>query len=87
MDFVRQRLSEPARRAAAATEEQSIPDDWEQEFAAAAGRSLEVRFRYSFVHTYKPVLDDAPFRAFSTMQEYRSWCEACLPDWLGYGRL
>jgi hypothetical protein len=35
---------------------------------------------------YKPVLDDAPFRAFETMADYRAWCEAHLPEWLGYGR-
>ena len=43
--------------------------------------------RYAFIHTYKPVLDDAPFRAFETMAEYRSWCERNLPSWLGYGRV
>jgi len=32
------------------------------------------------------VLDDAPFRAFDTMAEYREWCERNLPAWLGYGR-
>jgi hypothetical protein len=60
--------------------------EWEVEFAAAAGRSLRTRFRYSFIRTYKPVLDDAPFRSFETMAEYRAWCEANLPSWLGYGR-
>ena len=43
--------------------------------------------RYAFIRTYKPVLDDAPFRAFDTMEEYRQWCEKNLPDWLGYGRI
>ena len=32
-------------------------------------------------------LDDEPFRAFDTMADYRRWCEASLPNWLGYGRL
>lgn len=65
----------------------TIPPDWLAEFEAAAGRSLETRFRYAFIHTYKPVLDDAPFRAFDTTAEYRRWCEENLPDWLGYGRV
>jgi len=43
--------------------------------------------RYAFIHTYKPVLDDARFRSFGTMAEYREWCELNLPDWLGYGRV
>jgi hypothetical protein len=59
---------------------------WEAEFEAAARRPLRTRFRYAFIHTYKPVLDDAPFRSFASMQEYRTWCETNLPDWLGYGR-
>jgi len=45
-----------------------------------------VRFKYAFIKTYKPVLDDAPYRSFETTAEYRAWCEANLPDWLGYGQ-
>ena len=56
------------------------------DFEAAAKRSLQERMRYAFIHTYKPVLDDAPFRAFDTMADYRRWCEENLPSWLGYGR-
>jgi hypothetical protein len=64
-----------------------IPPDWRAEFEAAARRPLAQRFRYAFVHTYKPVLDDARFRSFESMEEYRRWCEDHLPDWLGYGRV
>lgn len=64
-----------------------IPDDWRKEFEAAAQRLLATRLRYAFIHTYKPVLDDAPYRAFKTMKEYRDWCDTNLPSWLGYGRL
>ena len=60
--------------------------DWNAEFEAAARRPLKLRFRYAFIHTYKPVLDDAPYRSFDTMAEYRAWCEENLPSWLGYGR-
>ena len=63
----------------------AIPPDWLAEFEAAAQRSLATRFRYAFIHTYKPVMDDAPFRAFDTTVAYRRWCEEHLPDWLGYG--
>jgi hypothetical protein len=63
-----------------------IPRDWIEDFEAAARRSLEERLRYAFVRTYKPVLDDAPYRSFDTMAEYRRWCEDNLPSWLGYGR-
>jgi hypothetical protein len=65
------------------------PDEvrqWRQEFDAAARRPLKTRLRYAFVHTYKPVLDDARYRSFDTMAEYRAWCERELPQWLGYGQ-
>jgi hypothetical protein len=60
--------------------------EWEREFDAAARRPLRQRFRYAFIRTYKPLLDDARFRAFATTREYREWCEQNLPSWLGYGR-
>lgn len=65
----------------------SIPADWLAEFEAAARRPLATRFRYAFIHTYKPVMDDAPFRTFDTTAEYRRWCEENLPDWLGYATI
>lgn len=64
-----------------------IPPDWLAEFEAAAQRPLRERFKYAFIKTYKPVMDDEPFRSFDTMEEYRQWCEKNLPDWLGYGRV
>ncbi len=67
--------------------EQAIPREWLEEFEAAARRSLETRMRYAFIRTHKPVLDDASYRAFDTMEDYRRWCEEHLPDWLGYGRV
>ncbi|HSD28897.1 MAG TPA: hypothetical protein VLL75_16475 [Vicinamibacteria bacterium] len=59
--------------------------EWEADFEAAARRPLRTRLRYAFIHTYKPVLDDAPYRSFDTMAQYRDWCARELPDWLGYG--
>ncbi len=60
---------------------------WITEFDAAARRSLRTRMKYAFIKTYKPVLDDERFRSFDTMEDYRRWCEATLPKWLGYGRI
>ncbi len=62
------------------------PEDWTADFEAASRRPIEERLRYAFIHTHKPVLDDAPFRSFATMAEYRRWCEENVPSWLGYGR-
>jgi len=69
------------------TKQQAIPAAWLEEFEAAARRPLATRMKYAFIRTYKPVLDDEPFRAFDTMEDYRRWCEEKLPDWLGYGRV
>jgi len=68
-------------------ENPDIPPDWLAEFEAAARRPLEVRMRYCFIHTYKPVMYGAKYRSFDTMEEYRRWCEENLPSWLGYGRV
>jgi hypothetical protein len=65
----------------------SIPSEWLAEFEAAARRPLPLRMKYAFIRTYKPVLDDAKYRSFETMEEYRTWCEKNLPSWLGYGRV
>jgi hypothetical protein len=71
----------------ASESESSITQDWLEEFEAAARRPLEMRMRYAFIKTYKPVLDDASYRSFDTMEDYRRWCEENLPSWLGYGRV
>ena len=64
----------------------ALPREWIEDFEAAARRTLEERMRYAFVHTYKPVIDDAPYRSFDSMEQYRRWCEENVPSWLGYGR-
>jgi hypothetical protein len=46
-----------------------------------------VRMRDAFVKTHKPVLDDATYRSFDSMEEYRRWCETAPPSWLGHGRV
>ncbi|MBI3541113.1 MAG: hypothetical protein HY073_03125 [Deltaproteobacteria bacterium] len=61
-------------------------EEWFKEFKAASRRSLAVHVNNSFIHTYKPVLDDKPYRSFHSMSQYRRWCEKHLPKWLGYGR-
>lgn len=64
-----------------------VDPQWLAEFEAAARRPLALRMRYAFIKIYKPVRDDATYRASSTMEDYRRWCEANLPSWLGYGRV
>jgi len=78
---------EPCHLAAPKDRPEGIPADWWREFEAASRRTLETRMRYGFVKTYKPVLDDVPYRSFDTMEDYRRWCDENLPRWLGYARL
>lgn len=47
-------------------------------------RSIESRMMYGFCRVYRPVLDDAPVRIFSSTKEYRDWCAANLPEYLGF---
>ena len=64
----------------------SIPRERLEEFEAEARRPLKTRLDYSFIKTYRPVMDDASYRSFQTMDDYRRWCEEKLPRWLGYSR-
>ena len=77
----------PVQHATTSASLSAIPSEWLEEFEAATRRPLALRMRYAFIRTYKPVLDDAPYRSFDSMEEYRRWCEQNLPSWLGYGRV
>ena len=77
------RIFKPARNAMQSGTARSR--EWQLEFEAASRRPLRTRLRYAFIHTYKPVLDDAQYRSFDSMAEYRAWCAGALPSWLGYG--
>ena len=61
-------------------------DAWREQCRRGLDRDVMKRIKYGFCHVYKPVLDDAPFRAFDTMEDYRDWCEQNLPAYLGYHR-
>jgi hypothetical protein len=50
-------------------------------------RTVADRMRYGFNYVYQPVLDDAQWRSFDSMEEYRQWCRDNLPEYLGYGEL
>lgn len=62
-----------------------IDPQWWTEFEAARKRPFEIHMKYAFIHTCKPVLDDAPYRSFETTADYRKRCNENLPTWLGYG--
>jgi oxygen-independent coproporphyrinogen III oxidase len=46
----------------------------------------ERRHSRTINRVYKPVLDDAPWRSFDSTAAYRAWCEAHLPEYLGFHR-
>jgi len=63
--------------------------DWLADFKDQCRRNLErtveERMLHGFCYVYKPVMDDAPWRSFNSMAEYRQWCRDNLPKYLGYG--
>ncbi len=59
-------------------------EDFKEQCRRQMGRPLEQRIKYGFFRQYKPVLDDAPYRIFKTMREYREWADKNLPRYLGY---
>jgi len=54
------------------------------DFADGLSRPVEERIELGFIMMKLPVIDDAPYRIFNTMEEYRDWASRQLPRWLGY---
>ncbi|CAN5859151.1 hypothetical protein BH20ACI4_BH20ACI4_13150 [soil metagenome] len=65
-------------------EEINFMDDFKEQCRRQLERSLDQRIKYGFFRQHKPVLDDAPYRVFETMKEYREWADKNLPRYLGY---
>lgn len=70
-------------KAIAPTEDQSW-QDFREQCRRQMARPLAQRIKYGFCQMHKPVLDDAEWRVFDTMAEYRAWCAASLPEYLGF---
>jgi len=47
-------------------------------------RSIDEKIEFGLIPLKLPVIDDANYRIFSTMEEYRKWSETTLPLYLGY---
>jgi len=54
------------------------------DFQDGLSHTVEERIRLGFILMKLPVIDDAPYRIFDTMKEYRKWADENLPKWLGY---
>jgi hypothetical protein len=75
--------AEQTKNADVAAEDKSW-QDFREQCRRQMARPLALRIKYGFCRMHKPVLDDAEWRAFDTMAEYRAWCAANLPDYLGF---
>ena len=64
--------------------DQTEEELWREQCRRQMARPLALRERYGFVSVYRPVMDDAPYRIFNTMADYRKWCDENLPAYLGY---
>jgi hypothetical protein len=67
--------------------DQQTDEDFREQCRRQMDRPLKLRLEYGFYRVYRPVMDDAPWRSFQTMEEYRQWCEKELPEYLGYRRV
>lgn len=47
-------------------------------------RPLTARMKYGFCRVHRPVLDIPGIRSFASTKEYRDWCAANLPAYLGF---
>ena len=47
-------------------------------------RPLESRMKYGWCRVHRPVLDTPGTRIFSSTRDYREWCAANLPAYLGF---
>ena len=59
--------------------------DFREQCRRQMQRPLATRIRYGFCRR-RSEPGEATTRAFATMAEYRAWCEANLPDYLGLRR-
>ena len=66
--------------------DQQTDEDFREQCRRQMERPLNLRLKYGFYRVYRPVMDDAAWRSFRTMEEYRQWCERELPEYLGYRR-
>jgi hypothetical protein len=54
------------------------------DFKDGLSRNVEERIELGFIPMKMPIIDEAHYRIFDTMGEYRNWANTNLPKWLGY---
>ena len=64
------------------TEEEQLTLDFEDSLS----HSVDERIRLGLIFLKLPVMDEAPYRVFESMDQYCAWANRVLPRYLGYGR-
>jgi hypothetical protein len=64
--------------------DQEADEAFREQCRRGLARPLKDRIKYGFYRMHRPVLDDAPWRSFDSMAEYRDWCDKNLPEYLGF---
>jgi hypothetical protein len=54
------------------------------DFSDGLSRTVCERIQLGFIPMKLPVIDEAPYRIFSTTKEYRKWANENTPSSLGY---
>jgi hypothetical protein len=54
------------------------------DFSDGLSRTIYERIQLGFISMKLPVIDEVPYRIFSTTKEYRRWANENTPTWLGY---
>ena len=61
-------------------------EDFRDQCRRQMQRPLELRIKYGFAQRIRSDDDEGTSRSFDTMAQYRAWCEANLPSYLGFKR-
>jgi len=56
------------------------------DFLDGLSRTVDDRIGLGFIPLKLPVVDEAAYRIFETIEEYRQWSDQNLPAYLGYYR-
>jgi hypothetical protein len=59
-------------------------DQLKFDFEDGLMRSVQERIELGFIFMKLPIIDEAPYRVFDKIEEYRKWADKNLPNWLGY---
>jgi len=61
-------------------------EDFRLQCVRQLARPVSARIRYGFFRNPNPVRDSSKNLAFSSMSEYRRFCEESYPEYFGYAR-